>query len=122
MAEEVDEERVHVNAFLSRLLFLDGEPDMQTLDRIEQPQSVRHVFETQLAMEIEARAYYDRAARECQAAGDVGSFELFMRVLKDEEGHIDFLEEQLSLIGLMGEQNYIARQVSSVAEEEDDDE
>jgi len=119
MREETDEERGHASMFLERLLFLDGEADMQTLDKIDKPSSVRAIFDTQLRMELEAREYYAKAANECQEAGDVGSFELFMTILKDEEDHIDFVEEQFDLMELMGEQLYVARQVSSVGEGDD---
>ena len=115
MVEEIAEERGHADRFLERLIFLEGTPDMQTLDEIVQPQSVRSIFNKQLDMEIEARRVYDKAARECQEAGDVGTFELFMTILKDEEEHIDFAEEQLNLMEMMGDQLYIARQVDSVA-------
>jgi|SRR6056297_3365579 len=120
MRQEIDEEREHANLFLTRLLFLEGTADMQKLDEIEPPESVRHIFETQHKMELEAREYYDKAARECREAGDLGTFELFMRILTDEEEHIDFVEEQFDLMELMGDQLYIARQVSSVVEGGDD--
>lgn len=120
MREEIDEERGHANDFLTRILFLEGEADVHTLDKIEPPKSIRHIFETQQKMELEAREYYDKAARECQEAGDLGTFELFMRILKDEEEHIDFVEEQFDLMELMGDQLYIARQVSSVSGEGDE--
>jgi bacterioferritin len=120
MREETDEERDHATLFLTRILFLDGEADLQTLDRVERPTSVRQIFETQHRMELEAREYYAKAANECQEAGDVGTFELFMRILKDEEDHIDFVEEQFDLMDLMGEQLYVARQVSSVGDGDDD--
>jgi len=116
MREETDEERGHASMFLTRLLFLDGEADMKTLDDVDKPTSVRGIFETQQRMELEAREYYAKAANDCQDAGDLGSFELFMRVLKDEEDHIDFVEEQFDLMEMMGDQLYIARQVSSVGE------
>lgn len=119
MREETDEERDHAAMFLTRLLFLDGEADLQTLDSVDRPKTVRGIFETQLRMELEAREYYAKAANECQEAGDVGSFELFMRILKDEEDHIDFVEEQFDLMELMGEQLYVARQVSSVSNGDD---
>ena len=121
MAEEVDEERGHARAFLTRLLFLDGEADMQTLDTIATPESVRGIFETQREMEREARAYYARAADEARSAGDLGTFELFMRILKDEEEHIDFVEEQVDLMEMMGDQLYVARQVSSVSKDDGED-
>jgi len=120
MREETEEERGHAEAFLTRLLFLEGEADMQTLDKIDKPESVRKIFETQHRMELEAREYYDNAARECHEAGDLGSFELFMRILKDEEDHIDFVEMQFDLMEMMGEQLYIARQVSSVGGDHDE--
>jgi bacterioferritin len=115
MVEEIAEERGHANRFLERLIFLEGEPDMQSLDEIVRPKSVRDIFDKQLEMELEARRVYDKAARDCQEAGDGGSFELFMTILKDEEEHIDFVDEQLSLMEMMGDQLYIARQVASVA-------
>ena len=120
MREETDEERAHAEMFLTRILFLDGEADLRTLDAVDRPESVRGLFETQHRMELEAREYYAKAANECQDAGDVGTFELFMRILKDEEDHIDFVEEQFDLMELMGEQLYVARQVSSVSAEDDD--
>jgi bacterioferritin len=121
MREETDEERHHAALFLTRLLFLEGLPDLQTLDPIEKPQSVRQVFDTQLRMELEARETYARAANDCQQAGDVGTFELFMRILREEEDHISFVEDQLDLMELMGDQLYVARQVSSVSETDHDD-
>ena len=121
MREETDEERGHAAMFLTRILFLDGEADLRTLDPVDRPESVRGLVETLHRMELEAREYYARAAKECQEAGDVGTFELFLRVLKYEEDHIDFVEELVDLMELMGEQLYVARQVSSVSEEDDDD-
>lgn len=121
MFEEIEEERGHANRFLERMLFLEGDPNVRDLDQVEKAESVKQIFETQYKMELDARAYYDKAARECQDAGDSGSFELFVTILKDEEGHINFLEDQFDLMKLMGEQLYIGRQVSSVAKDEDDE-
>jgi bacterioferritin len=121
MFGEVKEEAVHASRFIARMLFLDGKPNVRDLDEIEYPKTVKGIFERQLKMELEARAFYDKAARDCQEAGDTGSFELFMITLKDEEEHIDFLEEQLSRMALMGEQTYIARQISSVAGDSGED-
>lgn len=121
MFEEIEEEREHASRFIARMMFLDGDPNVRDLDSIAKPESLQKIFETQHKMELEARAYYDTAARECQAAGDSGTFELFVSTLKDEEEHIDFIEEQFDLIKLMGEQFYIARQVSSAAKDTDED-
>lgn len=122
MFEEVEEERGHANRFIERMMFLDGDPNVRDLDSIAKPESLQEIFETQHRMELEARAFYDKAARECQSAGDGGTFELFISILRDEEEHIDFIEDQFDLIKLMGEQLYVARQVSSVAKNSDDEE
>lgn len=119
MRDEIDEERDHAQRFLERLLFLEGTPDVQTLDKISQDKTVREIFDRQMKMELEARAYYAKAADECREKGDLGSFELFMDILKDEEEHIDFVETQFELMELMGEQMYIARHVSALESEED---
>jgi bacterioferritin len=121
MFEEVEEERGHANKYIARMLFLDGEPNVRDLDEIVKPVNVRQIFETQHKMELEARAYYDKAARECQQAGDSGTFDLFVSILKEEEGHIDFLEDQFNLLELMGDQYYVGRQVSSLSHKSDDE-
>ena len=46
-------------------------------------------------------------AREiCREVGDYVTMQLFEELLKDEEGHIDFLETQLDLLGRIGLENY----------------
>ena len=84
------------------------------------PAKVRAIFERQLRMETEARAYYAKAADECREAGDIGSFNLFAEILEDEEGHVDFVETQFRLMDLMGDQMYVSRQVSSLDVEHED--
>ena len=122
MREEIEEETGHARAFLTRILFLEGTANVHDLDEIRQDESIREIFETQLRMEREATTYYVRAANECREAGDLGSFDLFMTTLRDEEEHVDFVETQLRLIDLMGEQLYVARQVSSMAAEDEGEE
>jgi bacterioferritin len=121
MREETEEERGHANRFLTRLLFLEGAADVSTLEPITPPESVRQIFDTQYAMEKEAVSYYNQAARECHESGDIGTFELFMSILGDEEEHIDFIEDQFDLMEMMGPQLYIARQVSPMDEAVEDD-
>ena len=116
IAKEIEEERGHFHRFIDRMLFLEGVPNVHELDPIGQDDTIRAMYDTQLRMENEARKYYDRAAREARDGDDLGTFDLFRSILKDEEEHIDFVETQFELMEMMGDQLYISRQVSSTAE------
>lgn len=118
MEEEAAEERGHATKYIDRMLFLEGTPDVHSLEQVEPDTSVRGVLETQMRLEKEAQAYYTKAADETRDAGDLTTYGLFREILADEEGHIDYLETQFDLIEMMGEQLYIARHVSPEAGEE----
>jgi bacterioferritin len=100
------EEMVHADKFVDRILFLDGFPNMQVLDPLRIGQDIKELLESDLAAEHEARNLYTEAAGYCLQAGDLASRELFIELVKDEEGHIDFLETQLSLLEQLGSALY----------------
>ncbi|MFC7053429.1 bacterioferritin [Hansschlegelia quercus] len=104
--KESIEEMNHADRFVTRLIFLEGFPNMQVLDPLRIGQSVKEVLECDLAAELDARALYQEAAKYCQEIGDLPSKILFESLMTDEEGHIDFLETQLDLVAKLGEQLY----------------
>ncbi len=104
--EEAQEELGHANKLLERMMFLDADPDVSTLDQVARAQTVRDMFEVDLKGEYEARKYYTTAAMDCEKAGDLGSRDLFHALIHDEEGHIDWIETQLGLLDRLGEQGY----------------
>lgn len=104
--EESIEEMHHADKFIDRILFLEGHPNLQVLDPLRIGQSVKEVIECDLAAEVDARALYQEAATYCRSVKDYPSKDLFEELMADEEGHIDFLETQLELIGKLGEQLY----------------
>ncbi|MGA0533506.1 bacterioferritin [Hansschlegelia sp. KR7-227] len=104
--KESIEEMNHADKFVTRIIFLDGFPNMQVLDPLRIGQSVKEVLECDLAAELDARALYREAALYCQEVGDLPSKILFEELMSDEEGHIDFLETQLDLVSKLGEQLY----------------
>ena len=104
--KESIEEMVHADRFVDRILFLEGFPNLQTLDQLRIGENVQEVIECDLKAEIEARALYQEAAKHCRDVGDFPSEDLFKALMKDEEGHIDFLETQLELLGTIGEAKY----------------
>ena len=50
---------------------------------------------------------YNKAIQLARDAGDDQSRELFSRLLKDEEEHVDWLEAQLHMIKEMGYERYL---------------
>ncbi len=65
---------------------------MQYLEALRIGQDVREVIACDLAAEVEARALYQEAAGYCETVKDYPSRDLFIELMTDEEGHIDFLE------------------------------
>lgn len=104
--EESLEEMVHADKITSRIIFLEGHPNMQTLAPLRIGQSVREVLEADLAGEYEARESYSTSREVCREVGDYVSMHLFEELLADEEGHIDFLETQLELHDKIGPERY----------------
>ncbi|WP_439272304.1 bacterioferritin [Pseudochrobactrum sp. HB0163] len=104
--EESIEEMHHADRLIDRIIFLEGHPNLQTVAPLRIGQNVKEVLEADLAGEYEARTSYKKSREICDEAGDYVSRQLFDDLLKDEEGHIDFLETQLELLGKIGEERY----------------
>ena len=65
-----------------------------------------------LKLEHDAVALYNEAARIATENGDHGSRDLFVKVLRDEEKHVDWIEAQIHEIGEMGYERYLSTQNS----------
>jgi bacterioferritin len=104
--EESIEEMRHADKFIERILFFDGFPNLQVLDPLHIGQSVKEILDCDLAAEHGARTLYQEAATYCQTVKDYVSRDLFEELMKDEEGHIDFLETQLDLVAKLGVELY----------------
>ena len=100
------EEMQHADKLISRIIFLEGHPNLQTVAPLRIGQNVKEVLEADLAGEYDARTAYKASRDICHQAGDYVSMKLFEDLLTDEEGHIDFLETQLELLSKIGEQKY----------------
>src|ERR1035441_372559 len=104
-------EMKHVEALIERILFLDSTPNLTELLKLSVGQNVKEQFESDLKLENEAVALYNRAIQIARDEGDNASSELFERLLKAEEGHVDWLEAQLHQIGEIGYERYLSQQI-----------
>jgi bacterioferritin len=107
--ESVDEMK-HADRLVNRILFLDGLPNLQDLNKLLIGESVQELVECDLKLEQAAMPRLREAIAYCETVKDFISRELFESILESEEEHVDFLETQLGLIAKVGIENYIQLQ------------
>jgi bacterioferritin len=107
--QSIDEMK-HAEALIERLLFLDATPKMDYME-LTIGANVRAQLESDLKLEEKAVVMYNGAVKISRDVGDDASRELFTKLLKDEEEHVDWLEAQLHQIKEMGYERYLSNQV-----------
>lgn len=101
------EEMKHADDLIQRILFLEGIPNLQELNKLHIGEDVKEILECDLKIEIAGAEGYKEGIKHCEAVGDYVTRDLFIQILKEEEGHIDYLETQLQMVEDMGIENYI---------------
>ena len=105
------DEMKHAEKLIGRILFLEGMPVVNQLNKMKIGANVKAQIEDDQDAEIGAIKAYNGAIAQAAELGDNGTRELFEHILKDEEDHIDWLEAQLDQIKQMGLQPYLAEQL-----------
>jgi bacterioferritin len=108
--ESIDEMK-HAEALVDRILYLDGLPNLQRLDKLSVGQTVPEQMKSDLELEYRALKRLNDGIQLCRDKGDNGSEDLLVAILKSEEEHVDWLETQLRLIEQLGEKTYLAEQL-----------
>jgi bacterioferritin len=108
--ESLDEMK-HADQLISRILFLEGLPNLQQLGKLLIGESVPETLRCDLTLELQALPLLREAIAHCEAVSDYISRELLEDILDSEEEHVDWLETQLELIERTGLQNYLQSQM-----------
>jgi bacterioferritin len=103
--ESIDEMK-HADRLINRILFLEGLPNLQQLNKLLIGENVSEVLRCDLDLEYQALPLLREAIAYCESVNDYVTRELFEDILESEEEHVDWLETQLELIGRIGLQNY----------------
>lgn len=107
--ESIDEMK-HADKLIERILFLEGLPNLQALNRLRIGESVPEILAADLELEHEAVALLKEAIPYCESVRDFVSRDLLVSILEAEEEHVDFIETQQQMIKDQGLQNYIQLQ------------
>src|SRR4051812_17939185 len=108
--ESIDEMR-HADLVITRILFLEGIPNLQALHKLRVGENVKEQLESDLQLEYSGIAFLNKGIELARAAHDNATEDLMTRILVSEEVHTDWIETQLELIRQVGEQNYLSQQI-----------
>jgi bacterioferritin len=105
------DEMHHAEWLIQRILFLEGSPTVSKLNAMKIGKTVKDIVLNDYEAEVDAVKQYNAAIKVAVEAGDNGTRDLLQKILKDEEGHVDWAEEQRDQIEQMGIANYLQNQV-----------
>jgi bacterioferritin len=105
-AESIEEMK-HADVLIKRILFLDGLPNVQRLNAIRVGEDVEQILTADQAIEEKALGDLRDGIAYCESVRDFVSRDLLVKILENEEEHIDFLERQFDLIKQIGIERYI---------------
>ena len=103
-------EMKHAEKLIERILFLEGTPVVSKLNPIRIGADVPKQFTHDLVAEMVAVKNYNKAIKVAMEAGDNATKDILESILKDEDSHVNQIEEKLDQIKQMGVQNFLAIQ------------
>ena len=104
-------EMKHAETLIERVLFLEGKPIVNNLNKINIGADVQTQLNNDHTAEAVAIKGYNDGIKLCVELGDNGTRDILQGILGDEEAHIDWIEAQVDQISQMGIQIYLAEQL-----------
>ncbi len=105
------DEMKHAEKLIGRILFLEGLPVVSSLKKITIGADVTKQLANDHASEAEAIMAYNQAIKLAGEVADFATREILQDILKDEDAHIDKIEELQDQIAQMGAAIFLTTQV-----------
>ena len=107
------DEMFHAEWLIERIIFLYGAPTVSNLNPMKIGKTVLEMIKNDNGDELDAVHKYNAAVQLGREVDDQGSVDLLTKILKMEEGHVDWAEMQRAQIDQMGLENYLVNQTES---------
>ncbi|MCX5796705.1 MAG: bacterioferritin [Elusimicrobia bacterium] len=104
------DEMKHAERLIARIIFLEGRPIVSELRKMLIGAEVPKMFAGDHQLELGAIKSYNAAIAQAVAAKDNATREMLEGILKDEDAHIDGIEERQDQIAQMGLPNFLSEQ------------
>ncbi len=109
------DEMHHAEWLIERIIFFEGAPTVSKLNPIKIGKTVSEMISVDHADELKVVRDYNEAIKLAHEVEDQGSVDLLIKILKMEEGHVDWAEIQRAQIDQMGIENYLVNQTEGPA-------
>ena len=109
------DEMYHAEWLIERIIFLDGAPTVSKLNVMKIGKTVSDIISNDNDVELNVVREYNDAIKLAREVDDQGSVDLLTKILKMEEGHVDWAEIQRAQIQQMGLENYLVTQTENPA-------
>ena len=110
------DEMHHAEWLIGRVLFLEGKPIVSKLNPMVIGKTVPEMIANDIKAELMAVKAYNEAIALAGDVGDETTADLLVKILGDEENHVDWGEKQQAQITQMGLENYLSLQVGDEEE------
>lgn len=104
------QEMKHAETLIARILFLEATPTVSKLNAIQIGADIPKQLQADLEAEVQGIRMYNDAIHLADQVGDAATRNLLEEIIKAEDEHVDWLEEQIDQIGQMGLPTYLSTQ------------
>ena len=109
------DEMHHAEWLIERIIFFEGTPTVSKLNPIKIGKTVTEMITNDDKDELHAVRSYNEAIKLARSVDDQGTVDLLTKILKMEEGHVDWADIQRAQIEQMGIEDYLVNQVGGAA-------